>query len=335
MKHLTSQILERNTECFGDDLLVISPPDHDTPTIFGNATLLCFDYRSFQSFKERMDERVCFGLDELPDKRYQQVLVYMPKSKAELSFLLDLGRSRLKDEGELFLVGGKKAGINSGAKLLSEKAPNSSKLDSAKHCQLWSGHPAKTGASFDLSSYFVVGKVELKGQSLEIASLPGVFNAGRLDEGTAFLLEQDLKRLKGRTLDFGCGAGIISCFLKRNHPEIEVEAIDSSWLALKSTEESLRRNSLVAKVYASDGWSEVVGRVNGIVTNPPFHQGVSTEYETTENFIRVAHSKMAKYAPMYMVANNFLNYPSLIESVFGQCKYLAQSNKYNVYYCER
>lgn len=44
---------------------------------------------------------------------------------------------------------------------------------------------------------------------------------------------------------------------------------------------------------------------------------------------------MAKYAPFYLVANNFLKYPSIIESMFGACNTVSKNEKFTVYFAER
>ena len=345
MQHPTVQVIARNEELFpdGDSRLVIEPPACSLEPGIRAAHILTFNYRSYRFFQDSEVQTVSFGIgaefhqgvEALPAGRYKQVLLFMPKSKPELELYLDIAASFVEEDGSIFLVGEKKAGIASGAKRLVQRAKQSAKLDSAKHCQLWEASGIETKDAFDINAYVEELSINISGTDLKLAAVPGVFASGKLDEGTQLLLEQKVKRLKGRTLDFGCGAGVIGAYLKCINPEIQLECIDINWLALLATKKTLELNSLEGKVYPSDGWSEVKGRVNGVVTNPPFHQGVSTEYETTETFIRTAHSKMARYAPMYIVANNFLRYPALIESVFGKCTYYAKNTKFNVYYCER
>ncbi len=337
MKHLSSQILERNIEEFteAENLLILCPPDTDAPLVFKEADVITLDYRVYQSIDESSCLSLSFGLEGLSEHKYSHVVIYMPKSKPELQVLLDVACYCVSESGSVFLLGEKKGGVSSGAKLLQKRASDVYKIDSAKHCQLWQAEKVSLAESFEIESYFdffdvTIGEVELK-----LASLPGVFSAGRLDEGTEFLLSQNLKRLKGRTLDFGCGCGVIAAFLKTTNPDLNVEAIDASWLALQCAEKTFALNNLNVEIYASNGWAGVEGRVNGVVCNPPFHQGVSTEYETTEGFIRQAYDKLARYAPMYIVANNFLRYPAVIEERFGQYKVFAKQNKFNIYYCER
>ena len=340
MQHPTVQVIGRNEELFPDGMerLVIEPPACQLEQSLEAADILTFNYRSFQFFHDAGAQNVRFGLDESNSvlaKQYEQIILFMPKSKQELELYLDLAASCITPSGSVFLIGEKKSGIASGAKRLAQRAKHCDKIDSAKHCQLWQATELELIEEFQVDSYIEELEVSISDIQFKIATMPGVFANGRLDDATELLLSQKLKRLKGRTLDFGCGTGVIGAYLKLQNPEIALESIDINWFALTSTKKTIQLNGLEAKVYPSDGWGEVQGRVNGVVTNPPFHQGVSTEYETTEGFIREAYSKMARYAPMYIVANNFLRYPTLIESVFGKCTYYAKNAKFNVYYCER
>jgi 16S rRNA (guanine1207-N2)-methyltransferase len=334
--HLVSQALERNTEELSSyaNLLVVGPPEQDVPSLFSAATVVTHNYRVFRSLPETCATKIQFGL--LPiTARFDAAIVYMPKAKEELRLLLDYACAHLARSGVLYLIGAKKEGVQSGAKQLATRAKQCAKLDSAKHCQFWIAEDLTPLDGFDIQRYVTQHTMTIAGTSMLIAGLPGIFNAGKLDEGTEFLLAQQIKRLKNRTLDFGCGAGLIACAVKKLNPDIEIEAVDISWLALICCQRSFDLNGLKGKVYPSDGWSDVTGRVNGVVTNPPFHQGVSTEYQTTETFIKQAKDKMAKYAPFYLVANNFLKYPSIIESTFGACTTVSKNDKFTVYYAER
>jgi 16S rRNA (guanine1207-N2)-methyltransferase len=337
LKHLSSQILERNIEEFSEAerLLILCPPDQDAPVLFKDADIITLDYRVYGSLDEGGCSSLKFGLDDLNKNAYSHVLVYMPKSKTELKLLFDVARYSANESSSIFLVGEKNSGISSGAKQLQNCAEEVYKIDSAKHCQLWQASKVNPLESFSIEDYFEVFSAKVGEIELQLASLPGVFSSGRLDEATEFLLTQEIRRLKDRTLDFGCGCGVIAAFLKKTKPELTVEAIDSSWLALQCASKTFQMNEVKVELYPSDGWRSVEGRVNGVVCNPPFHQGVGTEYATTEGFIKQAYDKLARYAPMYIVANNFLRYPAVIEERFGECRVYAKQNKFNVYYCER
>jgi len=232
---------------------------------------------------------------------------------------------------DIFLVGEKKAGIASAAKKLDKYGSDNSKIDSAKHCQLWQVSLEKAAAAFSLDDWISSFPVSVNNIDLTVASIPGVFSMGELDGGTELLLTHMFTKLDGRIIDIGCGSGVLGVYTKLLNPVIQLEMVDIHLLALECAKKTCELNAIEAKVYPSDGWADVQGRVNGLVTNPPFHAGVNTEYQTTEGFIRQAKDKMAKHAPMLLVANNFLKYADIIEATFGRSDVLAENTKFRVY----
>jgi len=237
----------------------------------------------------------------------------------------------LQQGAAIYLVGEKKAGIASAAKKLDAFGKNNSKIDSAKHCQIWQVNLDVNPATFDIDDWLEVYSVTLNNISFSICSIPGVFSFGELDQGTLLLLENMFTKLKGRVLDFGCGSGVLGIYTKLINPEINLEMVDTNLLALFCSRKSVELNNLEASVYPSNGWVDVKGRVDAVVTNPPFHSGVSTEYQTTETFIQSAPDKMTKHAPFLLVANSFLKYSAIIEKKFGRCDILAENKKFRVY----
>ena len=66
---------------------------------------------------------------------------------------------------------------------------------------------------FDLQSYWKCYQNDALGD-LRIFSLPGVFSANELDNGTSLLLSTLTSPIQGKVLDVGCGAGVIGSMIK-------------------------------------------------------------------------------------------------------------------------
>jgi 16S rRNA (guanine1207-N2)-methyltransferase len=258
-------------------------------------------------------------------------VVFLPKSKGELDLMLAYIAPMLEVGADIYLVGEKKGGIASASKKLADFGSNSSKLDSAKHCQLWHVSLEEKAKLFDIESWINIIDITFNNIDLKVAAIPGVFSFAELDEGTALLMENMFTKLEGRILDFGCGCGVLGTYTKKLNPDIQLEMVDINLLALICAQKTIELNAIEAKIYPSDGWDDIQGRVNGVVTNPPFHSGIATEYQTTEYFIQKAKDKMAKYAPFLLVANSFLKYSAIIEKTFGRCDILAETRKFRVY----
>lgn len=264
-------------------------------------------------------------------ERHRTVIVFHPKEKALADFLLFLGRSRLAEGGVLWLVGENKGGIRATEKRLKGAGIAVTKLDSARHCQLLCIAPKTAGAPFQLEDWLEVLALEVGDDTLAVASLPGVFSAGRLDEGTDLLLGTLTAPMAGRVLDMGCGAGVIGATLKRRNPGIELEMVDSHAMAVVASEWTLRENDLVARVHASDGFSEVKGTFDWIISNPPFHDGIATDYRFTEKFITDAKWFLKAGGRLRIVANAHLTYVPLIEGAFGNCRTVTETTRFRVY----
>ena len=335
--HLTSQSIERNARTFAhyQNLLIVNPPIQDDLTYLAPKKVLTFDYRVYQSHVAELEECIEFSINHVPKKAYDAALIYLPKSKGELDLVLAYITPMLQKGGDIFLVGEKKGGIASAAKKLESYGLNYSKLDSAKHCQLWQVTVESEVPEFDLDQWITQVPVSFNQQDMKIASIPGVFSFAELDEGTALLMENMPTKLEGRVLDFGCGCGVLGLYAKLLNPSIQLEMVDINLLALVCSEKTISMNKCQANIYPSDGWSQVSGRVNAVLTNPPFHRGIATEYETTEYFIHKAKDKMAKYAPFLLVANSFLKYAAIIEKNFGRCDVLVETSKFRVYKGQR
>lgn len=113
-------------------------------------------------------------------------------------------------------------------------------------------------------------------------------------------------------VDFGCGAGIIAAALLKAQPELKVECVDINAMALKSCELTLAANHFIAKTYASDGLSQTQGRFDGIISNPPFHDGLQSTTEIAKKFVQDSVQKLAKGGCWHIVANRHLPYSDTI-----------------------
>jgi 16S rRNA (guanine1207-N2)-methyltransferase len=270
------------------------------------------------------------------DLTHDTVIIHFPKSKAELNFTLAMLAPYLGSDAKIFFVGEKKGGVQSTPKLAKSFLTNIQKLDAARHCLLYVGllNQAKKNTTFKLDEWYKTYQISIEGVTLNVASLPGVFSQQKLDVGTSLLLHNLPDTMQGRILDFGCGAGVISCFigLKYHDNEINLELLDVSALALASAKKSLSLNNLTANIFASDSLSRVNKTYQHIVSNPPFHQGTKTNYKATEDFLAGIKKHMARQGDISIVANSFLQYPKIIKSSLGNVQTVAKQQGFSIYF---
>ena len=268
---------------------------------------------------------------QLPEQNVELVVFYYPKAKPEALMLMDNIRAISDSNTRLLIVGDNKGGVKSSEKQLKEHAKFGRKLDSARHCALYQFSQLTPNPTFKLSDYFKRFTVDIKDTSIDVISMPGVFNHGALDNGTELLLNNMTPPSSGTVLDFGCGAGVISAYLGKMNPDLSFLCLDVSAFAAKATELTLQANHINGKVLLSNGLQKMTDSVDHIVTNPPFHTGLSTDYDITETFIKDAKNVLKPKGTVTIVANSFLKYPPLLEQAFGQYQQICKNTKFTVY----
>ncbi len=162
-----------------------------------------------------------------------------------------------------------------------------------------------------------------------MVSLPGVFAHGRLDNGSRLLLKS-LESLNpgGRILDFACGNGVIAASLLATGARADLTLLDVSALAIESSRLTLARNELKAALLPSDGLTEVSGKFDWIVSNPPFHRGVSNDLEIAARFFSQAGTFLAERGRIVIVCNRHLPYASWLQNHYEQVERLDENDEF-------
>lgn len=330
-----SQIAERQLDYFADKHVLVAGEAEDQfpqQLIQHSASVGIFttDYRYARQWKAS-DDIQCYFSEELPDGvQADLVLLYWPKSKKEAAYLLAMLMSKLGVGTEIVVVGENRSGIKSIEKMFQEYG-SVQKYDSARRCSFYWGQCESVPTQFNINDWFKSYSVEYQDKTITVCSLPGVFSHGELDIGSRLLIDA-LPKLKGRVLDFGCGAGVIGTVILTLNPDIELELCDISALAIRSSQETLAANNLTATVFASDIYSDITSEYQYIVTNPPFHSGLETSYDTTETLLAKAPAALVKRGELYVVANSFLKYSPIIEKSFGACQTLSKTKKFVIHH---
>lgn len=331
-----SEVVLRQQSFLSGNVVLINPPTDNlievlnTPEV--NASVWCWNFADDQYFQQRQID-VTFGVD-FPAHHADQVVIFIPKAKELLNYILHVVASHLKSGQSIFLVGEKKGGVERAAKQLVPYG-KTLKLDSARHCQFWQCVLEQTTELKPLESFAKTYTVPVAETQILVTALPGVFSQNHLDVGTALLLPY-LNQLKsGKLVDFGCGAGVLSAYLAKLDSKHEVYALDVDAFALRSTQMTLEQNGISATQYhvkAVVGIEDAPTQVDAIISNPPFHQGIRTDYTASEQLCQYAKKHLKPKGELWIVANRFLNYPLLIEQYFGRCQTVTDQQGFKVLY---
>ncbi|EJR0222149.1 16S rRNA (guanine(1207)-N(2))-methyltransferase RsmC [Raoultella planticola] len=284
-------------------------------------------FHHWQALNGQMGENVRFSLvAEARDVADCDTLIYYwPKNKPEAQFQLMNLLSLLPVGIDVFVVGENRSGVRSAEQMLAEYVPLT-KVDSARRCGLYHGRLEKQ-PTFDPQQYW--GEYAL--ENLTIKTLPGVFSRDGLDIGSQLLLSTLTPHTKGKVLDVGCGAGVLATVLASHSPKVRLTLCDVSAPAVEASRATLAANGIEGDVFASNVFSEVNGRFDMIISNPPFHDGLQTSQEAAQTLIRGAVRHLNSGGELRIVANAFLPYPDVLDEVFGFHEVIAQTGRFKVY----
>ncbi len=341
-----NQVILRNLQALpaGKVLLVDALPDYainefkqQRPDIEWHAYTPFID--TYDSLSPRVPTFTGAWLESAQINQLDAVVIYFPKTKLRFDYYLSMISKLLKAGAAIFVVGEKKGGVKSAEKAMRPYCLGSKKLDSARHCMLFVGGFNGKACNKSKDDWFQIVEIEVTvGHQivpLKLTSLPGVFSATQLDEGTALLL-QAISDLDGKGLDFGCGCGVISAALSKAF-NTKMLALDVDAMAISSTEKTFEINNIDGEVIHSNGLQNVLDKnlnVDFIATNPPFHTGIKTDYSIVADFVKQSSKILKNSYQIWLVANAFLPYPELFKQhlKLAKSQTVIKNKRFNVYH---
>jgi len=325
-----SEVLLRHSDDFETNrILFAGDLQDDLPARLETAESRAWtqQFHQWQTLSQQMGERACYSLvaDSETIGDVDTLIYYWPKNKPEAQFQLMNLLSLLPMGCDIFVVGENRSGVRSAEQMLAAYCPLN-KIDSARRCGLYYGRLEKK-SDFDANGFW--GEYALG--DLTIKTLPGVFSRDGLDVGSQLLLSTLTPHTKGKVLDVGCGAGVLAAVLASHSPKVRLTLCDVSAPAVEASRATLAANGFEGEVFASNVFSEVTGRFDMIISNPPFHDGLQTSLEAAQTLIRGAVRHLNSGGELRIVANAFLPYPDVLDQTFGFHEVLAQTGRFKVY----
>lgn len=302
-----------------------------------HGTLVAFDYAAFLLHRARLKSlpvglRPIFAPTCDLEPKCDMAIIYLQKGGELNEFTVAMVGATTAPGASVFLVGENKAGIRSNRDVLERRIGPIVFSDAARHSVLFeSRHDNVSADPVDLRSWAREFVVDVCAEQLRVASLPGVFSHGRLDEGTQFLLSHLPDGLCGEVLDFGCGSGVIGAAVKLRFPECSLTLVDSNVFALKAAALTFEINGLgPAVIQPANVFDGVTGAFDRILSNPPFHQGIATNYDIVEAFFRGCQEHLRPGGEVVIVANKFLPYEAVMAKAISAPTVVAQNQKYKI-----
>lgn len=325
-----SEVLLRHSDDFLQSrILFAGDMQDDLPAHFTSASGRAFTQQlhHWQVLHAQMGDNAAYGLvasaEHIADS--DTLIYYWPKNKPEAQFQLMNLLSLLPTGCDIFVVGENRSGVRSAEQMLAEFCPLN-KVDSARRCGLYYGRLEKNPVFTPDNAW---GEYALN--ALTIKTLPGVFSRDGLDVGSQLLLSTFTPHTKGKVLDVGCGAGVLAVSLAAHSPKVRLTLCDVSATAVEASKATLAANNIEGSVLASNVYSDIQGRFDMIISNPPFHDGLQTSLDAAQSLIRGAVRHLNMGGELRIVANAFLPYPKVLDETFGNHEVLAQTGRFKVY----
>ena len=140
----------------------------------------------------------------------------------------------------------------------------------------------------------------------------GVFSKDKLDYGTRILLENiDINNLKGRVLDLGCGIGVVGIILGTLNKNISIDMVDINERAIILTKDNVKFNNINNNVFVSNVYSNINGKYNFIITNPPIRAGK----EVVRKFLLGGYDYLTDDGILYFVMRKDHGVKSMIKEL--------------------
>ncbi|MBK8091158.1 MAG: methyltransferase [Verrucomicrobiaceae bacterium] len=289
-----------------------------------------------QTWKPRVAqlEAADFRVEREESGSYPLVLV-LPDPQRDLAAAdLARGYDRLAEGGILLVAQHNDSGAKKTEQHLREAAGEVQSL-SKHHCRMfWATKSAESPWNEAVLQSWRERGAMRRVMDGKWWSKPGLFSWDRVDEGSALLVEHLPTNLSGHAADLGCGWGFLSAHLLRQCPEIlSIDLYDADADAF----EPIRRNLGVipTRVKTRPLWRDVTAgiesrRYDVVVTNPPFHDGKTTDPTIGLRFLGAAAAGLKPEGHLWLVANRQLPYERALGELFAETRLVEERNGFKV-----
>lgn len=177
---------------------------------------------------------------------------------------------------------------------------------------------------------------QIQGTDFVLYSNSGVFSKNALDFGSQLLIETLLKEtIVGNILDVGCGIGVIGLVLATFYKDSVVTLIDVNERAVNVTKKNIERLQLTnANAFESDLFTNVEGRFQNIVTNPPIRAGKRVVYGIFEQ----AYDHLSDDGSLFVVIRKEQGAPSAmkkLDEIFHNVTLVERKKGYFILKCKK
>ena len=170
------------------------------------------------------------------------------------------------------------------------------------------------------------------GRVLAFDTDAGVFSKQHVDPGSALLCRSLPDDLSGDVLDMGCGWGAMTVMTLAAHPNVTMTMADVNERALSLAVRNVEKNHMSAKTVLSDGFSNIDGDFDAVITNPPIRAGKSVIYGMFED----AKKHLRPGGRLYLVIRKQQGAPSalkFLKELYARAEVIEREGGYWIIEC--
>ena len=175
-------------------------------------------------------------------------------------------------------------------------------------------------------------EVAFAGKTLRFETDAGVFSKQHVDPGSLLLCKSLPEDLSGDVLDMGCGWGAMTVLTLAAHPDARVTMADVNERALALAEANVRANGMAARAVLSDGFAEIEGQFDAVITNPPIRAGKAVIYGMFED----ARAHLRPGGRLFLVIRKQQGAPSalkFLQSLYADARVIERDGGYWIIAC--
>jgi 16S rRNA (guanine1207-N2)-methyltransferase len=281
-----------------------------------------------------------FDCSGIADNSLDGIFYRVSKEKPVVHHLLNQAWRCLKPGGQLQLAGYKNEGTKTYIEKIAKVMGDAKNIE--KHGHVYASTITKrieynANQQLDDSDYTNHRPIS-PDSGLTLVSKPGLFGWNKIDQGSALLIDYIRQHPQALNtphscLDLGCGygyltiaaAGLDAC--KSIH---HWTMTDNNAAALNLAPLNLHNNQLQGEVIAADAGKDIVGKVDLLLCNPPFHQGFDVNGDLTDKFLRSAKQRLAPEGMAIFVVNQFIPLERKAAPLFNQINILLDNGSFKL-----
>ena len=249
---------------------------------------------------------------------FDAAILRLSKDKSAFEMALHAVASRVRPGGKIWVYGANDEGIKSAPKRLSTVCDSVATIGTKRHCRVLEGqiHEGEKPLRAALADWEQIVTLNFTTGPVSQHSYPGVFAKGKLDAGTALLLDRlPAPQTGSKILDYACGSGVIALALLTQEPTIDVTLIDADAVAIEAARKNVPTGeSIVGHSLRS---IETDKAFDLIVSNPPYHQGKERSDTVVLDLIQQSIHHLSSDGELWLVVQRQVKVREALNQVFS------------------